>query len=203
MSDEEVLLTRDTFLSQFGLDNKASNIDSEKINHLYHLTIQYLDEKGIASQTDPKQVRSDELAYMVPHVPLHVRLSAPSRDELQDFLSCGLALLGMVSVQPAALTAGILMSLLSRIRLLNAQNGERCIVEAVQESRRPSERNICEILRGNECRRPSVKCRCQDSKKNLCLMELKDARAALVILCEKKVIKLEKAYEPPEYQIVL
>jgi len=184
--DTDVLLTRETFLTELGVGQARATLDAAKAARLYAL----LRDRGAAVPVEASGGSPGELPYKVPGMPIHVRLSAPSREELNDFLSCGITLLGMAKGDPTAITVGIVYSLMTRITLLNARFGERCVVEAVLESPRATERNVCEVLYAKSCRRPTVKCRFHDSENDVCQLGLKDTARVLQGLRDKNVLEI-------------
>jgi hypothetical protein len=200
--DTEVLLSQETFLAELAMGQTRTALDAANVARLYALASEYLVNRGAGLAVDASRGRPGELPYKIPGMPIHVRLSAPTREELKDFLSCGMMLLGMAKGDPAAITVGVVLTLMSRVRLLKAPFGERCVVAAVLESPRPVERNVCEVLYAKQCRRPTVKCRFHDGENNVCLLGLKDITRVLQGLRDKNVLELITAVDPPEYSVV-
>lgn len=207
MSEErELTISQETFLKALGVNRVESSIHSEvAMRKLYELTSEYLIATGAAKPVDEARGRTTELPLKLPGLPIHVRLSAPSKEELTDFINAGMIILAVARGDIQAVTGvtiGAVMSLMTRTQLLRAKYGEVCLVEAVAECKRPTQGNVCQVLYGNPCRRPNIGCQFHEEKTSKCLFELAKVKSTLQDLEQKKIIKRLNAVNPAEYGVV-
>ena len=202
--ERTVTITRESFLEPLGLRRHRESLSTpEQEQQLYDLVVDFLAEKDAVSAADPAVVENTELPFKVPGLPLHVRLSSPTKDELTTFVGIAALILGAAAGNVPGLTVGAIVAVATRVQLLKAQYGEVCLVESVSESVPPTAREITLTLYGKRCRRPKAGCRFHQAETNTCGIAPDAVVKTLAHLEERKVVKTLNAVEPIEYGIVV
>jgi len=212
----DVILSRETFVRQLDLERVVDAVGSPaELERLYDITSEWLRQEGHATPVAAGDGGS-EMNLKLPGLPIHVRLSAPTRDEIELFVTAGVMLLGAMRADPGTLGVGAVVALLTRVRLLRARYGELCLVEAIGELKRPTARNICASLLGKPCRRPKANCQFHqdgdpngdpggsetDSRRGTCGFALEPVQITIGALEERKIIRRLNAVDPAEYGVV-
>jgi hypothetical protein len=197
---EDLIISRDTFLQQLGLPHARQAVGGpQEIESLYDLVSDHLRAQGMAQPVAPEGT-SHELALKLPGLPLHLRLTDLSREEIVLFVTAALVIAGSGGGL-AGVASGVVSTLATRLKVLRAQYGELCLIEALAESRRPTPRNACATLLGKPCRRP--KARCQFEQENgLCGFDLPSLQTTLQHLEAQKVVRRVNVVDPAEYGVV-
>ena len=202
--ERTVTISRESYLEPLGLARHRERLQSaEQEQQLYELIVGFLAEKDALERPDAAVVEDTELPFKVPGLPLHVRLSAPTKDELNTFAGIAALVVGAASGNVIGLTVGAIVAAATRIQVLKAQYGEVCLVESVSESEPPTAREITLTLYGKRCRRPKAGCRFHQTETNTCGLAPDAVTATLADLQERKVVKALNAVEPIEYGIVV
>jgi hypothetical protein len=202
--ERTVTISRESYLEPLGLAEQRRHITTaEQEQQLYELIVGFLAEKDAVSTPAEAVVEDTELPFKVPGLPLHVRLSAPTKDELTTFAGIAALIVGAASANVVGLTVGAVVAVATRVQLLKAQYGEVCLVESVSESDPPTAREITLTLYGKRCRRPKAGCRFHQTETNTCGLGPDAVVKTLAHLEERKVVKTLNAVEPLEYGIVV
>jgi hypothetical protein len=202
--ERRVTISSESYLEPLGLARHRTRLKSaEQEQQLYDLVVAFLASKDAVGAPVESTGDGPELPFKVPGAPVHVRLSTPTKDELNSFVGVAALLLGAVSGNVLGLTIGAVLAAATRIQWLKARYGEVCVVESVSESQPPTAREITLTLYGKPCRRPGAGCRFHQTDSNTCGLGLDATSTTLAALAERKVVKALNAVEPIEYGIVI
>jgi hypothetical protein len=199
-----VTITRESYLEPLGLARHRERLRTEEQERrLYELVVSYLAEQDAVVETPVTADGGAELPFKVPGLPLHIRLSAPTKDELASFVGIAALLLGAASGNLASLSVGAVVAAMGRIQRLHAEYGEVCLVESIAESKRPTQREIVLTLYGKPCRRPTAGCRFHQTETGTCGLRVDAASATIADLTARKVVRQRNVVEPIEYGVVV
>jgi hypothetical protein len=202
--ERTVTISRESYLEPLGLSRHRHLIRTpEQEQQLYELIVDFLAEKDALLRPSEAGTEETELPFKVPGLPLHIRLSAPTKDELNTFAGIAALVVGAATGNVLGLTVGAILAVATRIQWLKAQYGEVCLVESVSESQPPSVREITLTLYGQRCRRPKAGCQFHQKDTNTCGLSPDAVTKTLADLEERNVVKRLNVVEPIEYGIVV
>jgi hypothetical protein len=203
VDQQELTLTQDTFLRVLGLSAVEQSLDgAAQRAALYALASDYLRQRGEVAKLEIPSVPPGVLAMLVPRTSFHVRLSGPVQDEIKEILVVGAYILGAGKLDPQALTLVGIMALVTRLRKLNVDYGERSIVDTLGEVSEKSARQVMLKLYGKVCRYPLSKCRYRKPDDEHCAITLEQTQATLDDLVNRGILRRPKVTEPVEYAVV-
>lgn len=205
MTDESLMLSKDTFLGALGLRQEEKSLRSpEERALLYQLAVQYAQEVAAPIQDSEPIQEVNELSFKIPGSSLTVRLSRTNRDELSTLVGLALVIFGLGHVDPKEVTIGTLMALSARVQRLHVQYGERSVVDALMKRDRPTTQNVTLYLSGYACRYPNAECRFMTiGEKPTCAISLDQVEATLQGLMDRGIVRQLNASYPAEYGVVL
>lgn len=196
----DTLITPETYLTELGIVPPAGTLrDPEHRSALYGLLAEHLVENGWAAPTDGGAPPSG-LELRVLGTALHVRLGPPDAEEVATFAALVALVLG-AGVDPAALSAGGVVSLRARIGTTNARYGERSVVDAVLILKRASARDVVVTLSGHPCRHPGAGCRY--ARDGNCTIDETSADAIAEHLAERQILTRETTVPPVVYRVAI
>lgn len=203
MEQNEVTLTRDTFLRALDMPDVERVLgDADQRTALFGLAIDFLREKTEVTRTlSVPDLPPGVLGALVPRTAFHVRLTGPIRDEVKEVLAVGAYILGTGRLDGHALTLVGVMALLTRLRKLNADYGERSIVDALGKADEKSAQRVTLQLNGKQCCYPQSSCRYRHSDGN-CIISLEQAQEVLNDLVDRGILRKLTSAEPVEYGVV-
>jgi hypothetical protein len=203
VDQQELTLTQDTFLRVLGLSAVEQGLDgAAQRAALYALASDYLRQRGEVAKLEIPNVPPGVMAMLVPRTSFHVRLSGPVQDEIKEILVVGAYILGGGKLDPQALTLVGVMALVTRLRKLNVDYGERSIVDTLGEVSEKSARRVMLKLYGKACRYPLSKCRYRNPDDEHCAITLEQTQTTLDDLVNRGILRRPKVTEPVEYSVV-
>ena len=169
---------------------------------LFWLAISFLRERAVVAEAPEPELPPGTLAMRIPRTAFVVRLSGPVQDELKQVLAVGAYVLGTGKLDAQALTLVSVMALLTRLRKLNVDYGERSIVDALDEVTEKSARQVGLQLFGKPCRYRQSNCRYRGPDSDSCNISVDQVRGILVDLVERSVLRKLTSVEPAEYSVI-
>lgn len=201
--EKDLVIIRDTFLSQMGMAHvQAALTHTGDLDALYGLLSEHLIAKGMARPL-AAEGENNELALKLPGLPLHLRLSELSHDEVSGFITAAAIVAGVMGGGLGSVGVGVIAALATRLSVIKAAYGEVCLLEALSECKRPTQRNACAALYGSPCRRPKADCRFMQASDGACGFDAESVKATLQALCDKKIVQRLNATEPAEFGVVV
>jgi hypothetical protein len=203
MSESASVLTPDTFLHVLGLPDIERKLNgAEQRTALFTLATQFLGDQAVFPGTPVPPTPAGELPLRIPGTSLVVRLTGPVEAELKALIAVGAYILGAGHPDPQAITLVAATALLTRIRKLDADLGERSVVDALGEPGGKSARGIMLKLYGRPCRHPRSDCRFRAGDQVHCAISLDTTKAILEGLTAQGVLRTLPYINPPEYTVV-
>jgi hypothetical protein len=203
VDQQELTLTQDTFLRVLGLSAVEQGLNgAAQRAALFAVASDYLRKRGEVARLELPNVPPGTLAMLVPRTSFHVRLSGPVQIEIKEILVLGAYMLGGGKLDPQALTLVSIMALVTRLRKLNVDYGERSIVDALGEVSEKSARQVMLKLYGKACRYPLSACRYREPDDGHCAITLEQTQATLEALVDRGILRRPKVTEPVEYAVV-
>lgn len=202
MSESASVLTPDTFLRVLGLpdiERKLNGAAQRAV--LFALVTQFVGDQGCAGTSAPL-APAGELPLRIPGTSLVVRLTGPVEAELKALIAVGAYILGSGHPNPQAITLVAATALLARIRKLDADLGERSVIDVLGEPGKKSARDIMLKLYGKPCRHPRANCRFRADDQAHCAISLDTTKAILDGLAEQGILRTLPYIDPPEYTVV-
>jgi hypothetical protein len=201
--DATVQLTADTFLNVLELPEIESRLNgAEQRDALFSLTRQYFEATSEVKEFPAAGTVSGELPLRIPGTALVVRLSAPAREEIKALLAVSFYAFGADRINVHSLTLVGAMALLARVQRLNADLGERAIVDALGEVSRKSAREVTLRLNGGTCRYPRSNCRYRAEDGKHCAISLEQVEGTLKDLVDRGLLRELTTVKPVEYTVV-
>lgn len=196
------IITPHDFLEHLGVSRAvAASVDREAREHLFELAVAYAKDHGEAAPAPEPPPSPHGLEMRVPRTAWHVRLGAPTKEELSTFVQlAAVALIGFDG-DPTALSAAAVTALRARVAKSRTQYGERSIVDAVVGEGSPTVDDIVAALSGKPCRHPHAGCRFLDG--GHCTLARPEARQIAEALVQRGVLRHRNAYDPYEYGLAL
>ena len=148
-------------------------------------------------------MRLVELSLKVPGTAIIVRLSGPVQQELAAVLGLACYMFGSGMLDAKSITLVGVMAVLSRVRSLRAEFGERSIIDALGEVDRKIKENVTIALYGKPCRYPKANCRYLASDRQHCAIETSQVSATIDDLVRRNILRSRSAVEPIEYSVVI
>lgn len=194
----DTIITAETYLKALGLERPPGTLtDPEHRAALYGLVIEFLADRDCAEPASgPTDASGLDMRLMGTAV--HVRLGAPTAEELRVFVALAALVLGAV-LDPAAISAASVVSLKQRIGKTDARFGERSVVDAVLELGRATAADVVLRLYGKPCRHPSADCRYM--RDGVCGLDRKSAEALVEGLVTRRILRQLTPAPPIEYRI--
>jgi hypothetical protein len=203
MSESASVLTPDTFLQVLGLPDVERKLNgAEQRTALFALATQFLGDQTVFPGTPAPPTPTGELPLRIPGTSLVVRLTGPVEAELKALIAVGAYILGSGHPDPQAITLVAATALLARIRKLDADLGERSVVDALGEPGEKSARGIMLKLYGRPCRHPRSNCRFRADDQVHCAISLDTTKVILEGLTAQGVLRTLPYINPPEYTVV-
>ena len=203
MSEQTNVLTPDTFLRTLGMPDVVTKLNgADQQSALFWLAIGFLRERAMVAKAPEPELPPGTLGMRIPRTAFVVRLSGPVQDELKQVLAVGAYILGTGKLDAQALTLVSVMALLTRLRKLNVDYGERSIVDALDEVTEKSARRVGLQLFGKPCRYPQSNCRYRGSDSDNCNISLDQVQGILEDLVERGVLRKLTSAEPAEYSVI-
>jgi hypothetical protein len=203
MSESASVLTPDTFLQVLGLPDIERKLNgSEQRIALFALAAEFLGDQAVFPGTPAPPMPTGELPLRIPGTSLVVRLTGPVEAELKALIAVGAYILGSGHPDPQAITLVAATALLTRIRKLDVDLGERSVVDALGEPGGKSARGIMLKLFGRPCRHPGSNCRFRADGQGHCAISLDTTKAILEGLTAQGVLRTLPYINPPEYGVV-
>jgi len=144
-----------------------------------------------------------ELSLKVPGTAIIVRLGSPGKQELAAVLGLACYMFGSGMLDAKSITLVGVMAVLSRVRSLRAEFGERSIIDALGEVDRKTKENVTVALYGKPCRYPRANCRYLASDGRHCAIETSQVSATIDDLVHRNILRSRSAVEPIEYGLVI
>lgn len=203
MSESASVLTRDTFLQVLGLPDIERKLNgAEQRIALFALAAEFLGDQAVFPGTPAPSTPTGELPLRIPGTSLVVRLTGPVEAELKALIAVGAYILGSGHPDPQAITLVAATALLTRIRKLDVDLGERSVVDALGEPGGKSARGIMLKLFGRPCRHPRSNCHFRADEQGHCAISLDTTKAILEGLTAQGVLRTLPYINPPEYGVV-
>jgi hypothetical protein len=203
MSESVSVLTPDTFLQVLGLPDIERKLNgAEQRIALFALAAEFLGHQAVFPGTTAAPTPTGELPLRIPGTSLVVRLTGPVEAELKALIAVGAYILGSGHPDPQAITLVAATALLTRIRKLDVDLGERSVVDALGEPGGKSGRGIMLKLYGRPCRHPRSNCRFRAGDQVHCAISLDTTKAILEGLTAQGVLRTLPYINPPEYTVV-
>lgn len=196
----DAVITPHDFLERLAIPGvDLRSLDHRQLAALYSLLIDFAEANGSARLMPEPPPPLGALEMRVSRTAFHVRLDAPSRQELETFLAlAGVLMLG--TGKPLTLTAAAAAALRDRIAKTQVKYGESSLVDVVLEMGSSTVDQIVTALNSHPCRHPGAGCRFE--REGACGLKLEEARDIAESLTERKVLRHLNAYEPQEYGVV-
>lgn len=175
---------------------------AEQRTALFTLATQFLGDQAVFPETPVPPTPAGELPLRIPGTSLVVRLTGPVEAELKALIAVGAYILGSGHPDPQGITLVAATALLTRIRKLDADLGERSVVDALGEPGGKSARGIMLKLYGRPCRHPRSDCRFRAGDQVHCAISLDTTKAILEGLTAQGVLRTLPYINPPEYTVV-
>lgn len=203
MNQEELTLTPDTFLRVLGVPNVEQVLGSAAHRKaLFDLAMDFLREEAEVTRIwSYPDLPPGTLGMLVPRTAFHVRLTGPVQDEVKQILAVGAYILGTGRLDGQALTLVGVTALLTRLRKLNADYGERSIVDALGKVTEKSAQRVTLQLNGKPCCYPQSSCRYRQSDGN-CVISPEQTQEVLNDLVDRGILRKLTSAEPVEYAVV-
>ncbi len=203
MNEPVSVLTPDTFLQVLGLPDIERTLNgANQRSALFWLAIGYLREQALVAEAPEPEVPPGVLGLRIPKTAFVVRLGGPVQDEIKEILAVGAYILGVGKLDAQALTLVGVMALLTRLRKLNTDYGERSIVDALSEVTEKSARRVNLQLFGKPCHHPKSNCRYRAPEGEHCNISLDQTQAVLGDLIGRGILRKLTSAEPVEYAVV-
>jgi len=203
MSESASILTPDTFLQVLGLPDIERKLNgAEQRIALFALAAEFLGDQAVFPGTTAPPTPTGELPLRILGTSLVVRLTGPVEAELKALIAVGAYILGSGHPDPQAITLVAATALLTRIRKLDVDLGERSVVDALGEPGGKSARGIMLKLYGRPCRHPRSNCRFRAGDQVHCAISLDTTKAILEGLTAQGVLRTLPYINPPEYGVV-
>jgi hypothetical protein len=197
------VLTPDTFLHTLGVPDIGTKLNgANQKSALFWLAIGFLRERAVVAEAPEPELPPGSLAMRIPRTAFVVRLSGPVQDELKQVLAVGAYILGTGKLDAQALTLVGVMALLTRLRKLNVDYGERSIVDALDEITEKSARRVGLQLSGKPCRHIQSNCRYRGTDSGSCNISLDQTQGVLEDLVERGILRKLTSVEPAEYSVI-
>jgi hypothetical protein len=197
------VLTPDTFLQTLGLSDIERKLNgANQRSALFWLAIDFLRERAVVTKVPEREVPPGVLAMRIPRTAFVVRLSGPVQDEIKEILAVGAYILGTGKLDAQALTLVGVMALVTRLRKLNVDYGERSIVDALGEVTEKSARWVRLQLFGKPCRYPQSNCRYRRTDGDHCNISLDQTQATLEDLVGRSILRKLTSADPAEYAVI-
>ena len=203
MNESIATLTPDTFLNVLGLrevEQQLRGVDQREA--LFKLTVAFLKERALPAEVLPNNASLAEFPLRVPGTAVVVRLSGSVQQEVAALLGVAGYLLGSGMLDAKSVTLVGVMALLTRLRKLRTDFGERSIVDVLGEVDRKTARNVASLLYGKPCRYPRSNCRYRAPNGEHCIIGLNQVEATLNDLVERNILRRLTAAEPTEFTVV-
>lgn len=203
MNEPVNVLTPDTFLQTLGLlDIERKLNGANQRSALFWLAIDFLRVRTVVTKAPEPEVPPGVLTMRIPRTAFVVRLSGPVQDEIKEILAVGAYILGAGKLDAQALTLVGVMALLTRLRKLNVDYGERSVVDALGEVTEKSARWVGLQLFGKPCRYPRSNCRYRGPDGDHCNISLDQTQATLEDLVGRGILRKLTSAEPAEYAVI-
>lgn len=203
MSEPTKVLTPDTFLQTLGVPDIGTKlVGADQRSALFWLAIGFLRERTEVAKAPEPKLPPGTLAWKIPKTAFVVRLSGQVQGEIKQVLAVGAYIIGTGKLDAQALTLVGVMALLTRLRKLNADYGERSIVDALDEVTEKSARRVGLQLFGKPCRYPGSNCRYRKPGGDSCNISLDQIQHTLEDLVGRGILRKLTSAEPVEYAVI-
>lgn len=204
VDETAVPLTYDSFLRVLGLGGLDPRLGGpHKKAQLFRLTLEYLDGKQLLESHDGDRPSLGQLELRLPGTSFVVRLSEATQEELYAFVTVAFMLVTTGHVDVQSLTAVAVAAVVARTRRLRPQYGERSVVDALAQARRPTLGEALRILFGKPCRYPKSNCRFIDDQGGHCTLTIDQIEQIVADLAERKIVRRLNSVAPYEYGLVV
>jgi hypothetical protein len=203
-SENELILMPDNLFGALAIQDRESMlVRAADREALFGIAVEYFVQQGcIVRQDTGDASMHSELPLHIPGTAVTVRLGAPQREELVALIGAAALLVGAGKVDLRTITLATLSALLYRIRKVQAQYGERSVIEAISEIPRPTAEAIALDLFGKPCRFPETDCRYQSAHDVTCAITLDLVSATLADLEKRGIVRRLNAVDPIEFGLV-
>jgi len=200
MNGLDEILAPDDFLERLGLADRSSALARDDRDWLFLLVIEFARARGEVSKVaGPPPPGS--FASRIPTTSWHVRLGAPSKQELDTFVKLAGLIAFSSGVDLQALSAAALISLHERVAQTSTEHGERSVVDVILETGSATAADVVAALGAGPCLHKGAGCRFETA--GTCRLSVVEAGQIAEALATRQILRRRNGYEPFEYAVAM